>query len=261
MDDLINKFISKKLRKKGQDYQLSENSRVTAQDFGQLSTIASKIYQHLTTLSPRLKAGSTFNELVALLREMRNRDQTLSNEAVDEYTHINILEGFPLNKRASWNTILPWRPQISFDIDRLEVKVTLPQQKNWTLQSYPPRLSRIGMTFHLIVINRTDPKEKAATAHTTMVFENPPKEGKSLTTAMRPDLFKDSLIIVIGKAQYYLFNMQATKDGPSEHNRYNATDIMATFHVRNGTLLKNKPVAHKPFPLPRFDPSSGSEWE
>ncbi|WP_146113732.1 hypothetical protein [Sphingobacterium gobiense] len=261
MDELINRFISKKLRKKGQDYQLSENSRVTAQDFGRLSTIASKIYQYLVAISPRLKAGSAFNELVALLREMRNGDQTLSQEEAKSVTNINVLEGFSLNKRASWATVLPWHPQFSFDMVRQEIKVTLPENKSWTLQSFPERLSRIGITFHLIVINQTDPKEKGATAHTTMVFENPTKEGKSLTTAMRPDLFTDSLIIVIGKVQYYLFNTQATKDGPSEHNRYNATDIMATFHVRNGTLLKNRHVAQKPFPLPRFDPSGGSEWE
>ena len=77
---------------------------------------------------------------------------------------------------------------------------------------------------------------------------------------MRTTLFADSLIIVIGKVQYYLFNAQETKEGPSEHNRYNATDIMATFHVRNSKLLKDNPVDCIPLPSPSFDPDSGSEW-
>lgn len=260
MDELINRFISKKLRKKGQDYALSENSRATAQDFGQLSTIASKIYRYLAAISPRLKAGSTFNELVALLRFMRNRDRTLNDEEASSFTNVNVLQGFSLNKRAPWSTVLPWRPQFSFDVERREVKITLPQNKNWTLQRFPERLSRIGITFHVIVIDGSNPAEKGDTTHTTTVFVHPGEEGKSLNTTMRPTLFADSLIIVIGKVQYYLFNAQETKEGPSEHNRYNATDIMATFHVRNSKLLKDNPVDCNPLPSPSFDPDSGSEW-
>lgn len=39
MDELIEKFVSKKLRKKGDGYQLSANSILSGKGFGKMSTV------------------------------------------------------------------------------------------------------------------------------------------------------------------------------------------------------------------------------
>ena len=260
MDHLINKFISKKLRKKGENYLLSENSKSTAHTFGQLSSIASKIYQYLIAISPRLRDGGVFNGLVALLRQMRNNDQTLSEEEAAIYTHANMLAGFSLNKRASWDTLLPWRPQFDFDADQ-QVQVSLPLQKNWTLKNFPVRLSRIEITFHIIVINLEQPKEKETTVHTKALFVHPHDKDRSLRTILKPVLFTESLILVIGVARYHLFDTDGTRNSVSGSALYNATDIMQTFHVRDGRLLKDAPISRNALPPLAPDLGEGSSWE
>lgn len=260
MDHLINKFISKKLRKKGENYLLSENSKATAHTFGQLSSIASKIYQYLIAVSPRLRDGDVFNRLVALLRQMRNNDQTLSEEEAAIYTHANMLAGFSLNKRASWDTLLPWRPQFDFDADQ-QVQISLPLQKNWILKSFPVRLSRIEITFHIIAINLEQPKEKETVVYTKALFVHPHDEDRSLRTTLKPVLFTESLVLVIGVARYHLFGTDGNRNGVSGRSFYNATDIMQAFHIRDGRLLKDAPIARNPLPPIASDLGEGSSWE
>ncbi|TYP95825.1 hypothetical protein BC792_10921 [Sphingobacterium allocomposti] len=257
MDRIIEKYIRKKYRKRGDNYKLSEGSKVAAQEFSLSSKMAAQIYRAWKEILPKPVEASHYQKLVSLLRRIRDNNKKLLAEGADGFSYANMLLGLSLNERASWTTLLPWTPDIAFK--QTEIIVELPSDKRWSLARIPYRVTRIAVTFDVLTVEFGKGEEPLHRMKTKTLFIIPNSEQKSERTSIPISLFPNSLIIVLGTVQFYLSENGGTLDFSSLHNQHVATDIMQVFHVKEGIVLKNKEQGKYVPPTP--PERDGTDWE
>lgn len=262
MDGLFDKHILKKLRKKGEDYPLHENSRLTAEQFGVLNKFTSKWYQALKGVNSWLTQYPTYKDLFTRIKEVYTYQQKLTDNEAKQYTYAHRLKGLELNQRRSWGALVCWNPIFEWECEGDKVKIKLPADRNWKGQAFPPKFSRLGITFHVLVVNYEDETESVRLHYTKTISIHPDDEQiKSLRTTVPVQLFPNSLVAIMGTAQYYLFDTEQPQERPSFHNQHHACKLLEVFHVKDGNLLKNRDIPSVISKTPSPETDSGTDWE
>lgn len=251
MDELIEKFVSKKLRKKGDEYQLSANSILSGKGFGKMSKLASRLYQTMKAINPRLIRSEAYQQLVRILVAIRQGNLSLLEEGKSGYTYAHLLNGFRLNNQKGWDSLLPWSPLLSFDIADKVINVILPTDKKWMFKKFPDQAVQVGVTCYVVVADLEDQDKMPYQVATKTAIFNIFEESEERKVRKALELFPDSLILVLGTAQYYLTDKTGKNSSPSNNKSYYVTDILQTYHVQDGQVLKDYKVSKKiDFPKP-----------
>lgn len=262
MEEFFNKYIAKKFRKRGGVYELSENSKMSSDAFGNSNVFASKIYQQFKKIADKLMKREIYQKLLNQLTEIKTQlkiQRADEKENQKQYAEYTKLRGFRLNASRSWNSLLPWIPQIELKLDADHVCISLPDDKNWELKSFPQRLSRIAITFHVVVVALKDdfPAERFPTETAFMVAHEP---TNFRTVSIPVKLSDECLLLVIGCTQYYLRETHGNTDFASGNKAHIAADVLQVFQIRDGVLLPERAVAQGTL-KPSAVQQSGAKWE
>lgn len=258
MEELFNKYIAKKFRKRGDEYHLSEDSKRSSGTFGHSNKLASKIYQQFKIIADKLMKREIYQKLLNQLTEIKTQstDETENKEQYATYTK---LRGFRLNTSRSWNSLLPWIPQIELKLHVGHICIALPDDKNWKLKSFPERLSRIAIKFHVIVVSLTDGLHTECFP-TDTAFMVPHKPTKFHTVDIAVELPDECVLLVIGCTQYYLWETDENTDFASGNKTHIAADVLQVFQIRDGLLLPEKAIEQS-MPKSSVVPEGGAKWK
>jgi len=163
---------------------------------------------------------------------------------------------------VSWDTLVDWEPHINWEGEQSSIQIIIPEHRELRIQNLPPRFSRVGITFHVFVGDYTNMSEEIRIYPAKTIFVKPQEKHKRLQTRLLIELFEDSLIAIVGTAQYFSFNGQDGSDSASFNKQHYASNIIECLHIRRGRLLASgeKPI-DRLVPLVDTNLDQGAEWE
>lgn len=258
MDDIIKEVVSQKLRKRGAEYNLNENSQLASEDFIYASKISSKIYQYAKRNWPAMVGRPTFNRLVQKIEELVRRDEEHAlGQLRIGYGNSATLKDFRWNKKKAFSSLVPWQTQITYNKRKNEVSVKILKNKLWEYPPYNSRISSLSVQYHALKVP-CELKDEIAFQYSKELNVVSGKElpaGKTVFPAVGWD---NCLIIVTGVVRCRLWENNGKSDFLTSNLSFMGADILEVFRIRDGKLMKD--TVHIPEPKQEPIQEEGTDW-
>lgn len=259
MDRAIKELISKKLRKNGKDYNLTPNTKLSAQDFSYANKIASQIYRFSKATLPRGLDREVYQKLLTLVMKIVRADEVHElGQLRIGYGNTSCLKGFQLNPRQSWSGYIPWNTLIVCNLKGGHIEITIPETKRWLSKKYNERVSKLAIKYHLFKIP-FQLEDEPATLSTKNLYIQPTEEYDEKKTRLDIGGWDNCLVIVVGTVQSYLWETQGNEDYLSMDKSFMGAQFLEVFCLRDDKLIHDRPK-EKSHPK-QMDEEDGAEWE
>lgn len=239
MEHVIRKAVEKKLRKRGKEYRLTENSKMANQDFGYVNKIASKIYRLCKGICPEMLDRGVYQQLIRKVMESVRSDET--HELGDlriGHGPIQSLRHFQLNSKRSWSGYLPFAAKVTCDLEKGQVKIVIPSSSDWLPKKYDPRVSKLSIRFHLLKIPFEWTQEAGVLSTQELLIE-PASQTRAKTALLRIDGWDNCALIIVGTVNTYFWEKNdQTRDYITGNKNFFAAEFIEVFGLREGTLIE-----------------------
>jgi len=144
-------------RKKGKDYNLSENSKLAGADFAYSNTLASRIYRQMKIIQDDSAKYESFLRLKKkLYMVIRNDRQHDLGQLKLGYGNINPLKNFRFSPKTSWQTFFMNYPTTNFDAEKEELCISTPPILAREVDTLPERVRKVILKMHIIKVSIDD---------------------------------------------------------------------------------------------------------
>ncbi|WP_270089250.1 hypothetical protein [Sphingobacterium sp. SYP-B4668] len=241
-------------------HRLSNNSKSTGHDFGYANRISSKVHAMFKHIFKQMPDARCYKRLVKTVISIMNSDYTnpIGKKAM-ENGNISLLNGFRLNDRRFFESIAGWEPTLHIDVAQKQIEILVPKNTNWEFPNAPQRMSHIVQQFHVVIFeNKFD--------EYIVVQTEPLFLKKSVQRDIRKVKFKlnrlnDCLVIILGRAQYHLYEKQGTMDFASHNRLHFGIDILKAIWIKEDKeVLYVTPQIKTPI-FPSREDSQDVKWE
>lgn len=259
MEELVKAVVSKKLRIKGNAYNLSENSGKAGIDFGYASKTASRLNKLCKAIVPSRNRGLYQQLLGKIITLVRADEIHELGQLRIGYGNIQTLKNFQFNERRSWGGYVPWETEVVCDLDESVVKISIPKDKNWSRERYDDRVYKLQVQYHLVKLP-FELDEEVATLHTKELIFTPGENGSSKTAKLSIAGWDNCLLLLIGKVDTYLWRLNRQEGYSLSGNRsYRPAAILEVFGLRDGQLLVDRVIEKEE--NTQLPPEDGADWE
>jgi hypothetical protein len=260
MNELIESIVNRKLRKKGKDYQLHENSARSGSDFAYANSITKRIYGVSKNLVELLRSQSIYRRLQRIVMKALREDEInplgklrLGNG------NSGVFKGFSFNENRSWDGLVRWLPIITYDEAQNTVSFNIPAQSDSSLQSLPKPISKAEVKFYTLSLPFELDEEYALSA--TKILTLKPNQGQiSRVTNLPLSKMDNCLILIFGIVRCHLWESSGNTDFLSGNKDYLVSDIVEVFRIKDGRLIEDKAVSKRPA-VPSVMEDQGSDWQ
>jgi|GEM_PF-5604401 len=228
--------MKNKSTKKGEDYVLSTNSKLSGLDFSRAMGWASKIYAPLKQNESWLCNDVVFRRLKKLLLELcaTNDIHAVGSRKLCG-TDIDKLKKWRVNNYRQWNEYLHFKPSLSVNPKYGEVVLTL---NDFMLEkdSLPTRACAAAMRFYLIFLNEED-----VTSSLVMIDELVVPVGGKLDALEASFTFTslvNGCLLLLGAYQLHLIDSRGRGSFASHDKRYYGANMVEVIAVREGIVAK-----------------------
>lgn len=225
---------SKKERKRGDAYELSENSKLTGLDFTYNCNLASRLYQILKSILRVACERSTYLRLQNVLYEaVRNdREHDLGSLRLG-YGSVIPLKGFRYSKRVSWNNFFMNHPVVHFDEAQQQVQVQLHLVGIRKFELIHERLVKIDIKIYCVVIKLDD--RNTIFYHSSKTLElrkEDHKVNRGITFALED--CKDAVILCLATVRCWLTTPDGREEFMSNGGTLMTGEIFDALLIRGG---------------------------
>ncbi|UIR56071.1 hypothetical protein LZQ00_17630 [Sphingobacterium sp. SRCM116780] len=223
-------------RKKGKDYNLSENSKLTANDFAYSAKLASSIYKVFKSLQRESCKSDTFSRFKKVVYQtIRNDQEHMLGQLRLGYGSVSPLKGFRFSKKSNWQSFFLNYPTIYFDAQKGEVRIAIPPILIHDFNKFPSRISKIIMKMHCFQVAIDSENTIEFNSSKDLLLQqgdNMPSRSVVFSTKNKADV----LLLCVGTLQTWLLSA----DGQEEFLSYNSSlmtaEIMDALLIRDGQL-------------------------
>lgn len=258
MDEIIKEVVSQKLRKRGADYNLSENTIRANVDFTYASRVSSKIYQHGKKIWPEMAGRPVFNRLTEKVSQLVRMDE--ENELGPlriGYGNSSTLKDFRWNKKRTFSGLVPWQTEIRYREDQRDISVKILDDKLWSVSSTDQRISSLCIRYHALKVPfELDDEIDFLYSKELQVF--PGKEPPAKETKFSVQNWDNCLIIVTGVVRCRLWHADGKEDYLSNSQAFMAADILEVFRIRNGKFMRD--VVRESTSVEKPTQEGGTDW-
>ncbi|WP_343562325.1 hypothetical protein [Sphingobacterium sp.] len=227
---------SKKERKHGEAYDLSENSKLTGLDFTYNCKLAGRLYKILKPIQPQACERSTYirlqDALYAAVRKDREHD--LGSLRLG-YGSVLPLKGFRYSKRGSWNNFFMNYPSVHFDEARQQVKIRLQWIGVRKFNSIHERLEKLDLKIHCIVIQLDDRNTLFHQASKTLELKKEDHNVDRGVTFTLEDC-RDAVILCMASVRCWLTTLDGREEFMSNSSTLMTGEIFDALLIRGGKL-------------------------
>lgn len=258
MDEIIKEVVSQKLRKRGANYSLGENSKLANRDFTYASKISSKIYQYGKKMWPEMTGRPVFNLLTKRVSELVRLDEEHElGQLRIGYGNCSALKDFRWNKKRTFSGIVPWQTEVLYNEAQRGVLVKILDDKLWSRARLNDRISALCIRYHALKLPfELDAEIDFLYSKELQVF--PGKEPPAKETVFPLKKWDNCLIVVTGVVRCRLWHPDSKEDYLSNNQAFMAADILEVFRIREGKLIKD--VVRESAPVHTPIPEGGTEW-
>lgn len=249
-------------RKKGGDYDLSENSRLAAQDFAYSNKLAKRIYPVFKIIQARACSRSTYSNLSKRIYSAVRNDRSNDLGCLRiGYGSLAPLIGLRFSSNSSWQTFFINKPHIVFDTDSSSLMVCLPEIRSRDMKKKSSRISKIGIQLHLICID-VDREEHIKHIQSKLLLWSIDGDMPSRTAKFALNVSKDKVLLLVAAVNCWLFDPSGIDEFKSNDARYIAAECLAALLIKDGKLQvfndQESPVQCHPHD---FDGSDDVDWD
>ncbi|ERJ57819.1 hypothetical protein [Sphingobacterium paucimobilis] len=258
MDEIIKEVVSQKLRKRGADYNLGENSKLANVDFTYASRVSSKIYQYSKKNWREMTSRSVFNRLTKKVSQLVRLDEEHElGQLRIGYGNSSTLKEFRWNKKRTFYGLVPWQTEIRYREDQRDILVKILDDKLWRVASTDKGISSLCIRYHALKVPfELDDEIDFLYSKELHVF--PGKEPPAKETEFSVPDWDNCLIVVTGVVRCRVWHAGGKEDYLSNSQAFMAADILEVFRIRNGKLMKD--VVRESTPVQKSTQEGGTEW-
>ncbi len=258
MDEIIKDVVSQKLRKRGAQYNLSENSKLVNVDFTYTSQMSSKIYQHGKKIWPEMAGRPVFNRFAKKVGQLVRLDEEHElGQLRIGYGNSSALKDFRWNKKRTFSGLVPWQTEILYDEGQGAVLLKIIDDKLWSFSSLDKRVSSLCVRYHALKVP-FELEDEIDFIYSGELQVFPGKEPPAKETMFPTPNWDNCLIIVTGVVRCRLWHANGKDDYLSNSQAFMAADILEVFRIRDGKLMKD--VVRESIPMQTPIPEGGTEW-
>lgn len=226
--------MKNKSTKKGEDYALSANSKLSGLDFSRVMGWASKIYAPLKQNESWLCNDAVFRCLKKLLLELCTTDyihavgsKKLCGADIDK------LKKWRVNNHRQWNEYLHFKPSLSVNPKHGEAILAL---DNFMLEkdNLPPRACAIAMRFYLIFLNEEDDTSSSVVIDELVVPVGGKLEALEASFTFGPVV--NGCLLLLSAYQLHLIDSSGSDSFASHDKRYYGANMVEVIAVREGIV-------------------------
>lgn len=238
-------IVKRNSNKKDLNYNLSENSKKSIEDFKTANRLASTIYAVFKKLLDRSASRNQYQRLNRLILKIMHSGapEFLGTRKLYQ-GNISLLKGFRLNPYTLWNSIIRFQPIIAISPQDQTLRIHLPEVKAKDV-AVPARASKLVLQFACCEIDADNNK---LDTHLSAKLILPLKQGDHISNAKKmtmplPDM-EGKVILIILIIRMYLQEGYEEDMGysPAEFlsndRKYYAGEILEACYVKNGQLVK-----------------------
>lgn len=258
MDEIIKEVVSQKLRKRGTNYNLGENSKLANTDFTYASKISSKIYQYGKKIWPEMTGRPVFNLLTKRVSELVRLDEEHElGQLRIGYGNSSALKDFRWNKKRTFSGIVPWQTEILYNEIQRGVLVKILDDKLWSRAKRNDRISALCIRYHALKLPfELDDEIDFRYTKELQVF--PGKEPPAKETVFQLEKWDNCLIVVTGVVRCHLWQPDGKEDYLSNSQAFMAADILEVFRIRDGKFMND--VVREQTAVQKSTQEGGTEW-
>jgi len=259
MDELIKQVVAKKLRARGKIYKLSENSRLSTQDFGYANKIAGRIYSFVKPLMSRAADRTVYQKILAVVLKLVRSDEVHElGQLRIGYGNILAIKGLQFNARQSWPGFVGWNTEVVCHTADASIDITVPATSTWLFKRYDPRVSKLAVWYEIWKIP-FELDEEPARLNTKELFFTPGEKSDARKASFSIAGWDNCLIVVVGAVQSYLWESSGQGDFLTANRSFMASGIIEVFGLREGKLLQDRVEEKSNCPPPEHD--EGVDWD
>nr|WP_288808222.1 hypothetical protein [uncultured Sphingobacterium sp.] len=241
----------KKERKRGDAYDLSENSKLAGFDFTYNSNLASRLYQVLKSILKVACVRSTYTRLQNSLYEAVRNDRVHELGSLRfGYGSVLPLKGFRYSKRVSWNNFFINHPMVHFDEMKQQVKVQLQLTGIRKFDSIHQRLAKIDLKIYSLVIQLDDQNTLSHYASKTLELRAEDRKVNRGVTFTLDDC-KDAVVLCLATVRCWLTSPDGSSEFMSNGSTLMAGEIFDVLLIRGGkhTIFPEEKSDNLPPPI------------
>lgn len=221
-------------RKRGDAYDLSENSELTGLDFTYNCKLASRLYQILKSIQPRACGRSTYIRLQNVLyKAVRNdREHDLGSLRLG-YGSVLPLKGFRYSKRVSWSNFFMNHPMVHFDEAQQQVRVQLHLAGLRKFNTIHERLVKIDIKIYCVVVQLDD--RNTLFHHSSKTLElrkGDHKVDRRITFTLKD--CRDAVILCLATVRCWLASPDGKDEFMSNSSTLMAGEVFDALLIRGG---------------------------
>lgn len=258
MDEIIKDVVSQKLRKRGAQYSLSENSKLVNVDFTYASKMSSKIYQYGKKTWPKMAGQPVYNRFTQKVVQLVRLDEEheLGHLRIG-YGNSSALKDFRWNKNRTFSGLVPWQTEITYNEGQGAILLRILDDKLWSFASLDKRISSLCIRYHAQKVP-FELEDEIDFIYSGELQVFPGKEPPAKKTKFQTPDWDNCLIIVTGVVRCRLWHADGKEDYLSNDRSFMAADILEVFRIRDGKLMKD--VVRESIPVQTPIPDGGTKW-
>lgn len=220
-------------------HNLSNNSKSAGKDFAYANRLTALIYNTLKDILQEQVDRDCYKRLLTTIRQVLQTDTTskVGNKKVEK-GNLSLLNNFKLNNRRYFDSLMLWKPSITFSNESKKAIVRLPHNNLNILHNKPDRLSRTRLQFFAITMHFPEMTIKAV--KTSPLYITQDSTDTALNASFSYDGANNSLLLVVGTCQYYLYEKNSKTDFPSSNRLYYAADIFEAVPIVKNAVIHYK---------------------
>lgn len=248
-------------RKKGKDYQLSENSKLTNADFAYSNKLASKIYGLLKIVQKEsCETGSYRRFSQAVYAAVRNDREHGLGQLKLGYGSVEPLKKFRIAKKTNWQSFFVNNPTADFDAAKGALRVTIPPISERELNCFPERTTKVVLRMHCIQVSIDDENEVTAVSSKELIMaikEKMVSRSVYFSVKDKPNV----LLLCLVTVRVWLKSTYDKTDFLSNNMKFMTAEIFDALLIRNGQLCQFEDIKQSDIRPPTLpDSDEGEDW-
>lgn len=247
-------------RKKGKDYNLSENSKLAGVDFAYSNTVASRIYKQMKIIQDDSAKYDAFLRLKKkLYMAVRNDCEHDLGQLKLGYGNIKPLNNFRFSKKTNWQTFFMNYPTANFDVEKGELCISTPPILARELDTLPERVRKVILKMHIIKVAIDDENTvDVSSSKELVIVKGDDVESRSVIFSIknRPNV----LLLCVATVRMWFLSTDHKEEFLTLNTKYMTAEIFDAILIRNGQICKFEEETNKESHPPEF-PDSDEELD
>lgn len=223
-------------RKKGKNYRLSENSKLTGADFGYTRKLASQIYKIMQLIQNESCKNDTYTRFSKVLYKVVRNDQVHELGKLQlGYGNVAPLKGFRFFKKTNWHNFFMNKPTAELDIEKGAIRFAIPPIFVGEFNKFPKRMRKVIIKMHCIQISVGDENIIELNSSKELVMTGVDNiNSRSVYFAVKDSV--NVVVLCIATVRIWLHSLDSKEEFLSFDSKFMTAEIFDALVIHDGQL-------------------------